>query len=444
MPKLTTLFVLTRDFRTEDALTLYAAYDEAKASNTNLSIAFRFHPDQIIPKNNPYYCPNAVQFMIQSLEKLSDRLPFQWIDAIPDTEWKNYLTDIRLHKIFIARDFTPFARQRYEFYNSIVETIEIDDITVFPIETMKPYVKLGPFIDFVETLSFPNTEERNIDWKKEVDPLPNKKFVHSGKIQIKYEINDNILVHPDQINQLEKDLGQNIKGYAEKKVREKVGDPKVSYLSAFIKFGLISIRKVHKLSKNTSGPSSADKKAFHRELYFRDFYYTLAWYKPDEVYLKPEVQQKNPKFISETDLMDWKKEKGIHATVSQKERKDIEEAKNVFQKWIKAETEYPLINAGITQLTETGYMLNRLRMLTTSYLTRDNGLWWKYPEQFFALHLTDYDWTINCMNHQNIAKVGLYPKYTLDFSIKRQQGMNPKDKQKYMDHMLRREELDDE
>jgi deoxyribodipyrimidine photo-lyase len=100
---------------------------------------------------------------------------------------------------------------------------------------------------------------------------------------------------------------------------------------------------------------------------------------------------------------------------------------------VNGDTEYPLINAGMHQLVGTGYMLNRLRMLTTSYLTQDNGLWWKYPEQFFANFLTDYDWTINSMNHQNIAKVGLYPKYTLDFSIARQEKMNPKDKQKYIE-----------
>ena len=53
-------------------------------------------------------------------------------------------------------------------------------------------------------------------------------------------------------------------------------------------------------------------------------------------------------------------------------------------------------------------------------------------EQIFANYLTDYDWTINSMNHQNIAKIGLYPKYTQDFSIQRQESMNPKDKEKYI------------
>lgn len=427
-----TLFVLTRDFRTEDALTLYAAYDEARNAKTKLSILFRFHPDQIIPQNNPYYSANAVQFMIESLETLSTELPFEWIEPISDTEYKKYLTSIPIHKIYIARDFTPFARQRYEFYNSIAETIEIDDITVFPIDQLKPYVKLAPFIEFVEKLPFPKPEQRKVNWKKEVDRLPNRKFIHQGQIKIEHEQNPNILVHPEELDSLIKNLGQNIKGYANKKIREQVGSPKVSYLSSFIKFGLISIRYVHQLAKSVSGPSPEDKKAFHRELYFRDFYYTLAWNRPQDVFVKPDIQQKNPKFISEADLIAWKKEKGTNTSISEKEKKEIQEAKQVYEQWITSETESPLINAGIHQLTETGYMLNRLRMLTTSYLSQDNGLWWKYPEQFFANHLTDYDWTINSMNHQNIAKVGLYPKYTLNFSIKRQEVMNQKDKQNYI------------
>lgn len=428
-----TLFVLTRDFRTTDALTLYAAYDEAKKHKTKLSVVFRFHPDQIDPNKNPYYCSNAVQFMIDSLEQLEKDLPFQWVDPISDDEWQKYLSSLSIHKIFIARDFTPFARKRFEFYQSMAETIEIDDITVFPIDKMKPYVKLAPFIEFVDRLTFPKVEQRKINWNKEIDALPNRKFIHQGTIKIKHQENKNILVHADLLDVLVKNLGQNIKGYANKKVREQVGSPKVSYLSAFIKFGLISIREVHQLSKSASGPSAEDKKAFHRELYFRDFYYTLAWYKPEQVFVKPDLQQKNPKFISEQDLIEWKKDKGLSTAISEKDKKEIHEAKQIYDQWIKGETEYPLINAGIHQLTETGYMLNRLRMLTTSYLSQDNGLWWKYPEQFFANYLTDYDWTINSMNHQNIAKVGLYPKYTLDFSIKRQEGMNPKDKQKYIE-----------
>jgi len=435
---LITLFILTRDFRTSDALTLYRAYDESKKSKTKFCIAFRFHPDQIDPKKNPYYSETAVVFMIQALSLLKKDLPFQWIDPISDDEWKKYLSSISLHKIFIARDFTPFARTRYEFYQSICETIEVDDITVFPIEETKPFSKLAPFITYLSHKKFPEIEYRRIEWSKEVDPLPSRKFVHSGYVNIDLSISDgkeesrmpNVM--PEDLERLLKDLGENIKGYSNKKLREQVGDPRVSRLSAFIKFGMISIRETHHLVKELKGPSSEDKKAFERELYFRDFYYVLAWYKPKEVFEDPTWEQKNPRFISENDLKDWKKQTGKSVSISDKEKRDIEEARKIFEDWIVGETKSDLINAGMKELLLTGYMLNRLRMLTVSYLTRDHGLWWKYGEQVFAKELTDYDWTINSMNHQNICKIGLYPKYTQDFSIKRQESMNPKDKEKYI------------
>ena len=428
MNKMTTLFILTRDYRTEDALTLYRAQDEAKKSKTKLSVVFRFDPQQIDPKQNPYYSSHAVTFMIDALEQLQTDLPFQWISPISDQEWKKYLSSIDLHHIFIARDFTPFARQRFEFYQSIAETTEVDDITVFPIDEMKPFSKLAPFISSLDHKKLPSPEIRKVNWKKEISALHQPKFVHSGKITIQPEQKVETLVHPSQLKELEDHLGEHIKGYSNKKLREQVGDPRVSYLSAFIKFGLVSIRQVHQMSKEVKGPSTEDKKAFHRELYFRDFYYTMAWNKEDDVFEKPNDQQKNPRFISEED---WK-EYHQTTTVPANARKDIQEAREIFEKWTVGETESPLINAGMHQLVRTGYMLNRMRMLTTSYLVRDHGLWWKYAEQIFANYLTDYDWTINSMNHQNIAKIGLYPKYTQDFSIQRQESMNPKDKEKYI------------
>jgi deoxyribodipyrimidine photolyase len=433
MNKMTTLFILTRDFRINDALTLYQAYEESIQSKTKLSVIFRFTPHQIDPKQNAYYSSFAVSFMIDALEQLSTQLPFQWISPISDEEWKKYLSSLSLHKIFIARDFTPYARERYQFYQEICETIEVDDITVFPIEQMKPFSKLAPFITSVSHHKLPIPENKKINWNKVVSDLPSRKFVHSGQIQIKPENKVHPLVHPSQLEDLVKNLGAHIKGYSNKTLREQVGDPRVSYLSAFIKFGLISIREVHRLANEVKGPSSEDKKAFQRELFFRDFYYVLAWNKEQDVFEKPNWQQKNPRFISEEDLIAYKKQNGKSETISASEKKDIEEAREIFEKWVVGETESELINAGMHQLVRTGYMLNRMRMLTTSYLTRDHGLWWKYPEQIFANYLTDYDWTINSMNHQNIAKVGLYPKYTQDFSIKRQESMNQKDKQKYID-----------
>jgi deoxyribodipyrimidine photolyase len=439
-----TLYILTRDFRTSDNLTLYRAYDESVRSGTHLCVVFRFSPDQIEKEKNPFFSSYAFQFMIEALEELSKEINFTYLEPISDEEFKEFLENLPLHKIFIARDFTPFARKRFEFLSSIASTVEVDDITVFPVEEYNTYVKLAHFIDFVKRLSFPKLEIRDVKWLKDTKFLNdfsniskfNYKFIHKAGEEpiakyINYDQKRNPIVRPSDLKKYLDRLGEHIKGYSQKKIREQVGSPKVSYLSTFIKFGLVSIRTVHTLAKQNKSINSEDKLGFERELYFKDFYYRLAWSKPHEVFEKPNWQGKVPRFISEEDLLRFKKENGMKESISKEEFKDIEVAREIYNKWTKGETESPLINAGIKEMTQTGYMLNRLRMLTCSYLTQDHGLWWKYAEKFFACNLIDYDWTVNSMNHQNVAKVGLYPKYTQNFSIKRQESMNPSDKQKY-------------
>jgi deoxyribodipyrimidine photolyase len=440
-----TLYILTRDFRTTDNLTLYSAYDESVNSNSSLCVIFRFNQDQITPEKNQYFSAFSFQFMIEALEELSKEINFSYIEPISDDEFKEFLQNLPIHKIFISRDFTPFARKRYEFLSSVAETIEIDDFTVHPIENYNTYYKLAHFIDFVKRLPPSKVEKRDIDWLKSTRYLndfkffsKNNKFIHKsgdGKIikYIPFEIKKNLtpVVRPSDLKKCLENLGENILGYSQKKIREQIGNPKVSYLSVFLKFGLVSIRTIHSIVNDLKTISKEDKLAYSRELYFKDFFYRLAWAKPNEVYEKPNWQGKMPRFINEEDLLKFKRENGIKEIISKEEFKDIEAAKIIYDTWTKGETESILVNSGIRQMISTGYMLGRVRMITTSYLVHDHGLWWKYAEKFFANNLLDYDWTINSLNHQNVAKVGLYPKYTLNFSIKRQESLNRIDKQIY-------------
>ena len=117
----------------------------------------------------------------------------------------------------------------------------------------------------------------------------------------------------------------------------------------------------------------------------------MAWDKPNEVFEKPNWLGKTPKFINENDLIKFKIENGYKTTISKEEIIEIDQAKEIYDKWTKADTDSPLVNAAINQLVKTGYMLGRMRMITVSYLTQDNGLWWKYAEKFFANNLIDYD-----------------------------------------------------
>jgi deoxyribodipyrimidine photo-lyase len=66
-----------------------------------------------------------------------------------------------------------------------------------------------------------------------------------------------------------------------------------------------------------------------------------------------------------------------------------------FAAWCDGRTGYPLVDAAMAQINQTGYMHNRLRMVTASFLTKDLGIDWRRGEAYFALQLNDYDLASN-------------------------------------------------
>jgi deoxyribodipyrimidine photo-lyase len=437
-----TLYVLTRDFRTSDNLTLYKAWDESQKNGTDLCVIFKFNQAQVSKEENPFHSSNGFQFMLEALEQFSEEMNISFIDPIPDDEFLNFLKTLPIHEIYIARDFTPFAKKRVENFSTVAKTIEVDDITVHPINELRTFDSLAAFLKFVRGLKFPELQHRDVNWKEKTYFLTKyipknlnfSKFVHEGKFNIEYKVNPDLLARPHNLKKCIENLAENMKTYSIKQVRALVGNPKVSHFSAFLKFGLLSIRAAHLLAEKQSaaGVKKEDILYFQRELYFRDFFYRIAYDKHHQTFYSCNYEGKMPKFISEKDLLDWKTYTGMKPYVSKNEQLQIEENKQIYDRWCKGETEYPIINAAMKEMTSTGYMLNRTRMMTVSYLTWDCGLWWKYPERFFANHLTDYDWVINSINHQNIVNVGFYPSHHhTGFNIKKQQMMDIDDKLLY-------------
>ena len=107
------------------------------------------------------------------------------------------------------------------------------------------------------------------------------------------------------------------------------------------------------------------------ELIWRDFYHQILHHHPHvaERAFKPEY-----------DAIVW--EKGTHAQA-------------LFQAWCEGRTGYPLVDAAMLQLLQSGYMHNRLRMVVASFLVKDLGIDWRWGEAFFALHLNDFDLAAN-------------------------------------------------
>ena len=157
-----------------------------------------------------------------------------------------------------------------------------------------------------------------------------------------------------------------------------------SYLSVHLRFGTVSIRTLarlaHELSLQPDGKGAA---TWLSELIWRDFYFMVLHHHPrlaDGASFKPEC-----------DAIRWESGDG---------------ARQMFAAWCEGRTGYPLIDAAMLQINQTGYMHNRLRMVTASFLVKDLGIDWRWGERYFAERLNDFDFSANNGGWQWAASTG--------------------------------------
>ena len=142
-----------------------------------------------------------------------------------------------------------------------------------------------------------------------------------------------------------------------------------SYLGVHLRFGTVSIRAL--AAQALARPASAGAATWLSELIWRDFYaQILANF--------PQVAERA--FKPEYDAIAW--ESGPQAEA-------------LFAAWCEGRTGYPLVDAAMAQLNTSGYMHNRLRMVTACFLIKDLGIDWRWGERYFAQHLNDFDLASN-------------------------------------------------
>lgn len=142
-----------------------------------------------------------------------------------------------------------------------------------------------------------------------------------------------------------------------------------SYLGVHLRFGTVSIRQLARLARERSSTGAA---TWLKELAWRDFYFqVLANF--------PQVGR-GDSFKPEYDRIAWA---------------EGPLADEHFAAWCEGRTGYPLVDAAMLQLNRTGYMHNRLRMVTASFLCKDLGIDWRRGERYFAEKLNDYDFAAN-------------------------------------------------
>lgn len=144
-----------------------------------------------------------------------------------------------------------------------------------------------------------------------------------------------------------------------------------SYLSVHLRFGTVSIRQLATTAHARQQAGSPGAAVWLSELVWRDFYVQILFHFPHVV---------ADAFKPEYDAIQW--ERGPQAEA-------------LFAAWCEGRTGYPLVDAAMAQLNQTGYMHNRLRMVVASFLVKDLGIDWRWGERYFATHLNDFDLSAN-------------------------------------------------
>lgn len=371
------LFIFRRDLRIQDntGLDFLHQYPEP------IIPIFIFAPDQIDPQKNPYFSNNCVQFMCESLEDLEKnidakggKMNYFYGDTIAILE-KLIKTSYKTHKIVrigVNKDYTPYSRTRDEKIEALckkngIEFLSKEDICIQPIGTVKTgsdtiYKKYTPFYNKAKDLPIRKPVIRTTYNFRKVKLNPKG----DSLLTKFYKKNPNLL-HPGGRENALKQLAHLPKNY--QKTRNIPSIP-TTELSAYNKFGCISIRELmEKLDKDIS-----------RELYFRDFYYNIIYYYP---YILGGA------FDKKWDKLKWDKP-----------------VPNLLRAFYEGRTGFPIIDAGIRQMTTTGFMHNRVRMLVASFFTKDLLYDWRIGERFFANNLYDYDPTQNNCGWQVVAGFG--------------------------------------
>lgn len=155
-----------------------------------------------------------------------------------------------------------------------------------------------------------------------------------------------------------------------------------SYLSTHLRFGTVSIRQLARLAWERSKAGSTGAQTWLSELVWRDFYHQILWHHPHVV---------GHAYKREYDKIKW-----AHGA----------KADAHFAAWCEGRTGYPLVDAAMRQLNQTGYMHNRLRMVTASFLIKDLGIDWRRGEAYFAEKLLDFDLAANNGGWQWAASSG--------------------------------------
>ena len=369
------LFIFRRDLRLPDNTALI----NAMQNSDKVLPLFILTPQQVSTKNK-FKSDNAIQFMMESLIDLDkqikehhSRLTIMYGDEIKIIS--SLHKKFKFDKIYFNKDYSPYSIQRDHKIEKWGKVNKID------VESFHDSLLVDTTMD-TKTLNgsyykiFTQFYNKSIKIKvRKPQRISKFNFLKTpytiDKLKFKYSINDKIAVHGGRNNA--KKIINNLGKFKSYHKTHDIPSISTTMLSAHNKFGTVSIREVYFKIK----PVSHD---LLKQLYWRDFYYYVTFHFP-HLYKYQNIREHNIKMWSNS--------------------------KSLFNKWANGLTGFPIVDAAIRQLNETGYMHNRCRMITAMFLSKDLLIDWKFGERYFTQHLVDVDRAQNLGNWNWCSSFGL-------------------------------------
>ena len=368
-----TLFIFRRDLRIYDNTSLNKL--KLKYPNASILPIFIFNKNQIDPSINKYYSKNGIQFFIQSLIELEIVNYYYTNNDIEILEKLH--NKYKFSAIAFNKDYTPYAIKRdNQIINwakkQKINIITEEDYTLHNIgEILKPdkspYVKFTPFYN-----KYILKKPRSINTNTKFKFIKDTEYTIKNMDFLEHEYNENIIVKGGRKNALII-LNRLKNGYFNNYDDERDYPylDKTTKLSAYIKYGCLSIREIYYTLPINHG--------IIRELIWHDFYAYITYYYP---YIFGEP------FLKKYNNIKWNNNDEF------------------FEKWKNGMTGFPFIDAAMRQLKITGWMHNRCRMVVASFLVKNLLIDWRKGEQYFAQSLVDYDPSSNNGGWQWCASTG--------------------------------------
>ena len=368
------IFWFRRDLRLDDNVGFY------KALHGKFPVlpVFIFDSEILneLPKDDA-----RITFIFETLQKMRNELQEHGSSIAiyhgkPQEVFNKVISEFEVQNVITNHDYEPYAKKRDEAIENLLTEKEIgfytfkDQVIFEKDEIVKddgdPYIVYTPYMkkwkekfkkDYTEKIYYTNEFLKNLYQNSR---LPNLSLSDIGFKNSKIKIPE-YDVTPSTIQEYEKR-------------RNFPAEDATSHLGPHLRFGTVSIRKMIKKA------TVEKNEVFWQELIWREFFMQILWHFPETV---------ENAFKKKYDRIEW--------------RNNEEE----FKMWKEGKTGYPLVDAGMRQINETGYMHNRVRMVVASFLCKHLLIDWRWGEGYFAEKLLDYEMASNVGNWQWAAGSGV-------------------------------------